>query len=309
MVDWEPEIAQELSTRQCVTTRARLQGLGIGRRIIDALCRRGPLTHVGNGVLVSPSGADTFEHRLALACALTKGVVTFPSAGTVWRYRKRPSTRKVHVAVVRSRAVVAVPDWIVVHRTRELTRCDVVRRSDGIVVTSPPRTVFDAAAWLDADDLESVIEQGLDRGNFTIPTLWAHARRLRRRGRAGSARFVDVLARREAWQRPVASDHELRLVRARGFPPLTRQFPLRIAPGTVIHPDLGIPDHGSFVEVDHLSWHGGRVQGAYDRWRDLKVRAVTGSEVERVTDIAIDHHLAEAVEDLWVVWQRVRARR
>jgi hypothetical protein len=172
--------------------------------------------------------------------------------------------------------------------------------------------VFDAAAWLAADDLESVIEQGIARGNFTVPTLWAHARRLRRRGRPGSARFIDVLARRETWRRPVDSDYELRLeraMRARGFPPLTRQHRLAIAPGMIIHPDLGIPADGFFVEVDHLSWHGGRLEGAYDRRRDLKVRAATGFCVERVTDIAIDNHLAETIEDLWAVWQQAHGRR
>ena len=98
-------------------------------------------------------------------------------------------------------------------------------------------------------------------------------------------------------------------MRARGFPPLTRQHRLSLAPGMIIHPDLSIPEHGFFVEVDHLTWHGGRLEGAYDRRRDLKVRAATGFHVERVTDIAIDHHLAETVEDLWTVWQRAQTRR
>ena len=129
---------------------------------------------------------------------------------------------------------------------------------------------------------------------------------------AGSARFVEVLSRREVWRRPVDSDYELRLeraMRAAGFPPLTRQHPVRISPGVAVHPDLGIPDDGFFVEVDHLSWHGGRLETAYDRRRDLQLRASTGFHVERVTDVAIDHHLDETVDDLLAVWRRVRERR
>ena len=61
--------------------------------------------------------------------------------------------------------------------------------------------------------------------------------------------------------------------------------------------------------MDHLSWHGGRLETAYDRQRDLKVRAGTGFHVERVTDVAIDHHLDETVDDLLAVWRRVRERR
>ena len=73
----------------------------------------------------------------------------------------------------------------------------------------------------------------------------------------------------------VESDHELRLERAmreRGFPQLARGHRLELSTGEVIHPDLGIPEHSFFVEVDHLSWHGFRSETAYDRRRDLKMR-------------------------------------
>jgi hypothetical protein len=312
MPAWESMLAAELSTRHHVTTRKRLQLLGLSRRVIDGLCRRGRLEHSGNGVLVSPSGPPTFEQQLAIACALTGGVISFPTAGKMWELRKTPTIKDVHVTVKRARASITVPERIVVHRTDELPRCDVVYRRDGIAVTSPPRTTVDAAAWLGADDLESMIEPGIWRSYYTVPTLWRHAQRLCRRGRRGSTRFVEVLGRREVWRRAVDSDYELRLERAMhaaGFPPLTRQHPVEIAPGKVVHPDLGIPEDGFFVEVDHLSWHGARREGACDRRRDLKVRARTGFHVERVTDVAIDHHLDETIEDLLAVWHRVRAMR
>ena len=92
---------------------------------------------------------------------------------------------------------------------------------------------------------------------------------------------------------------------ARGFPPLVREHPVEIASGHVIHPDLGLPSDGFFVEVDHLTWHGGRRESAYDRWRDTKVR-LAGACVERVSDVAIDERLAETVEDLWLRWQQAR---
>ena len=180
------------------------------------------------------------------------------------------------------------------------------------MVTSPPRTAFDAAAWLGTDDLESLIEQGIARSNFTVPTLWAHARRLCRQGRPGSASFVEVLSRREVWRRPVDSDYELRLeraMRAAGFLRSRASIPCGSHRESAVHPDLGIPDDGFFIEVDHLSWHGGRLETAYDRRRDLQLRASTGFHVERVTDVAIDHHLDETVDDLLAVWRRVRERR
>ena len=57
------------------------------------------------------------------------------------------------------------------------------------------------------------------------------------------------------------SDYELRLERAmrrRGFPGLARSTRVTLGDGSVVHPDLGIPEDGFFVEVDHLTWHGGR---------------------------------------------------
>ncbi len=64
-----------------------------------------------------------------------------------------------------------------------------VRRRDGIALTAPPRTVFDAAAVVSPEDLESMIEQGIDRQMFIVATLVATSRRLARPGRAGSTEF------------------------------------------------------------------------------------------------------------------------
>ena len=70
MSAWESVLAAELSSHHHVTTRKRLQRLGVSRRVIDGLCQRGRLEHIGRGVLVCPSGPATFEQRLAVACAL-----------------------------------------------------------------------------------------------------------------------------------------------------------------------------------------------------------------------------------------------
>jgi hypothetical protein len=50
--------------------------------------------------------------------------------------------------------------------------------------------------------------------------------------------------------------------------------------------------------------HGGRHESAYDRGRNLRVRA-NGYDVERVSDVAIDYDLEATVEHLWEVLQRI----
>ena len=86
----EQALAAELKQRHGVTTMTRLAALGIGRRAVDTLKRRGRLRLVGQGVLASTSWPDTLEHRMAIACASTGGVVCFPTAGIVWEFRKTP---------------------------------------------------------------------------------------------------------------------------------------------------------------------------------------------------------------------------
>jgi hypothetical protein len=185
----EVALAAELTARHGVTTTSRLARLGIGRRTIDTLKRRGRLRLAGQGVLVSTAWPDTFEHRMAVACATTRGVVCFPTAGIVWQLRKTPRIPDVHVAVPEGRRIDPLPG-VVIKRTCFLPECDVVRRDDGIAITTPPRAAFDAAWWLCNDDLESLLEDGLYRGYFVLPTLRALARRTRCRGRPGSARFA-----------------------------------------------------------------------------------------------------------------------
>ena len=303
----ETAFADELRRRHGVTTRRRLRRRGITDRQIHGLLRCRRLRPAGGGVLVDTASPDTPEQRMAIACAVTGGVVMFPSAGKVWRFRGTPRCPEVHVAVDWSRRVKA-PPGVVIHRTKSLPREDVVVRSDGIWVTSPPRTVFDAAAVVDAETLESMIEQGLDRRMFIVVTLARLSVRLYATARRGATPFRRVLSSRPAWCKPVRSDLELRLARAmeaRGFPVLVRGHPVELEPGEVIHPDLGVPEDRFYVEVDHFTWHGGRRDATYDRRRDRKLR-LTGASVERVTDLAIDTDLDHVVDDLFRLWQEHR---
>jgi very-short-patch-repair endonuclease len=302
----EAALAAELTARHGVTTTTRLARLGIARRTIDTLKHRGRLRLAAQGVLVSTTWPDTLEHRMAVACAATDGVVCFPTAGIVWQLRKTPRCADIYVAVPEGRRIDPLPG-VVIKRTCLLAECDIVQRDDGIEVTTPPRTVFDAAWSLSDDDLESLIEDGLHRGYFIVPTLQALGRRMRSRGRPGSKRFREVLDGREPARRAVASDYELRLERAlrkRGFSPLERQCRVELGDGNVIHPDLGLPAHGFYIEVDHRTWHDGRFESDYDCRRDLAVEAL-GHHVVRVSDLAIDLYLDATVEALWEIWQRV----
>jgi hypothetical protein len=304
----EAALAAEFVARHGVTTTRRLRKLGIGRRVVDGLERAGRVRRVGTGVIVVVAWPNTLEHRMAIACAVTGGAVRYPTAGEAWHLRKSERDPDVHVWVRPGQRVRAIPG-VRIHVTRHLPDTDIVRRADGIAITSPPRTAVDASATLDADDLESLIESGIDQGYYLITTLQRVALASRAQGRPGTALLGRVIASRPSWQRAVRSDHELLLQRAmreRDFPDLVREHRVVLHDGEVIHPDLGIPDDNFFVEVDHLTWHGRKGTSANDRRRDLKARA-SGYWIERVSDVALANDLGNTIEDLWMAWQRAIA--
>jgi hypothetical protein len=146
------------------------------------------------------------------------------------------------------------------------------------------RHVFDLSKHLSARDLESVIEQGLRRSLFDIPTLCGVGQLLCRRGRPGAARFAAVLSSRPIWRRPADSHPEIELRRALGAlgVQLEPQISLILHDGQTVHPDLGDPTVGFYIEIDDHEWHGGRVDATYDQQRDRLARLV-GARIERVS--------------------------
>ena len=65
----------------------------------------------------------------------------------------------------------------------------------------------------------------------------------------------------------------------------------------MIHPDLGDPVVGFYVEVDHHTWHDPSASIDYDNDRDRQVR-LAGDVVERVTDTRLQAGLAVVVADI-----------
>jgi very-short-patch-repair endonuclease len=109
-----------------------------------------------------------------------------------------------------------------------------------------------------------------------------------------------VLSLRSDWQRPADSGLELRVLKAlerRGVNPLVRQYPLRLIDGTVIHLDGAVPELRWAVEIDHVTWHGGRFDTQRDKARDRGARRL-GWQVERVTDQELADDFARAISEL-----------
>lgn len=271
----------------------------------NSLIESGQVVIVHRGVYRLASHAESFEQRCLAAClAAPDAALSGPTEGRLLGLR-RVTTDDVHILARRT----ILLQGVVAHRTTMLTTGDVQMRGD-LRVLRPARLACDLAAHVDDAVLESVIEQMIDRGLVALPTLRSMARRFCTPGRNGSARLARVLDGRPNWRRPVDSDIELRLLRAltgRGLV-VTTQEPVRLDGGRTIHLDLAIAELGVGIEVDHVTWHGGRLDVQRDKARDRALMRL-GWTVIRVTDEDIERRLPMVVEDIIEIAARRRANR
>ncbi len=279
-----PHLASIIRAHHGIVTRYQLLDDGLTDHQVRRLVEQHQLERCHNGVYRVATSPDSFHARCAAACAADPSiVVTGAAAGSLWGFRHVRRPDRPIVLVEHDRHPLAV--GATVRRTNVLDDADRVTRPDGIVVATPPRTWFDIARDVSDETFEAGIEWTLVR-HVSLPTLWAMLRRMSARGRPGLARVNRVLSQRSRWQRPAGSKLELRVLSAlerAGVPELIRQHPIRLPNGIVIHPD-GVDLAARWaIEVDHITWHGGRADAQRDKGRDRGLRRL-GWQVDRVTD-------------------------
>lgn len=293
-----PSLAQLIVRRHGIVTCEQLLADGFTANSIRRLVTSGTLLRYHDGVYRVATSPDTFASRCSAACAADpSAIVTGPAAARLWSFRHVFRVERPILLVEHDRTPVT--RGVLLRRTNVLEPEDFLVRDDGIRVASPPRAWFDCARDMDDDRFEALTEWVLDK-HATVPALWRVRRRLVGRGRPGLARVNRVLSRRAAWQRPAGSGLELRVLRAlesRGIKGIVRQHPLRLPDGVVIHPDGAIPALRWAVEVDHVTWHGGRLDAQRDKGRDRKARRI-GWQVDRVTDVELAERFDDTIGDL-----------
>ena len=277
-----------------LVTAADLKEAGIVGRSRSVALHQGMLVPVHRGVYRVPSDAPSFEQRcLAALLAAPDAALSGPTAGRIWGLRKVFSD-DVHIIARHAIHLEAVA----AHRTNVLGEHDITVR-DGLRVLRPVRLFCDLAWHLDDASLESVYEQMLDRRMISVEAARAAARRFVASGRPGSVRLARVLDARPDWLKPVDSDLELQLWRALAATglQLTRQVPVALDSGTSVHLDLADESIRFGVEVDHVTWHGGRLDAQRDKRRDRELTRL-GWTVSRVSDEDVSIRLSETCDQL-----------
>ena len=291
-----------------VVSGQRLHRLGVSSGQIGRLVANGQLLRIHQGVYRSTLWPETEAGRCLAAClAVPGGAISHETAGRLWGLRRCSSDDTVEVIASTNHRRVGD---VVVHRVGNLVPTDIVRRTDGIAVTNPVRTVCDLAARLEAEDLASVIEQVLDQFRVRFTTVLRTAQRLARPGWAGSGRLRAVLAGHSPDASPQDSHLEVKLGRAlaeAGLPAAVAQMPVELTRDVTIHADLGFPDAHLIVEVDHRTWHGGE-QMALDKRRDRLTKLV-GFDTVRVTDHDLRHHFDRTVGEVAAIHGQAMRRR
>ena len=303
MVQLSHTLVSHIVERHGVVTRSELLADGFSRREIDRASERGAITRVHNGVYRISTSPDTFEARCVAACAADpQATVTGVAAARLWGARHTRRIDEPIILIAHDRTPLT--RGVVLRRTNVLDDEDRVQRDDGIRLASPPRTWFDCARDVDDDRFERLTEWVLDK-HTTLPTLWRTAGRLQARGRPGLARVKRVMAQRADWQKPAGSALELGVLKAleaRGIV-LVRQHPLVLPDGDLIHPDGADPGVRWAIEIDHVEWHGGRLDAQYDKTRDRRARLI-GWQVERVTDQELREDFGAVIDQLVALYRQ-----
>lgn len=291
-------VARWFADHHGIASAAELTALGVTDDQRKYLIHHGLLIVVHRGVYRVATMPESFESKCRAACATASDVTLSEfTAARLWSIRGlRPCDS---VQVMTDHGAHPFSTDVRVRRTNQLPSSDVVVLPGGLRVTSPPRTAFDLARHVPDHVLETIIEQILDR-HCTMPTLWELGRRLSGHGRPGAARFNRVLSLRPAWQKPAQSNLEYRALRAIENAigvPLVRQFELKLHDGTRIHLDGADPLSHWGVEIDHVTWHGGRIDAQRDKGRDRGARRL-GWQVERVTDLELKDRFDSVIAEL-----------
>jgi hypothetical protein len=298
MFNISPALAIRIAGRYGIVTTDELIADGLALSTIRRAVSAKLLVRLHNGVYRLATSAESFEaHCVAASLADRSAFVTGISAARLLKFRSVFHSDVPVVALAHDRNPFA--RGVTVRRCGDVVPDDFTTRPDGIRLATPARAWFDCARDLNDEKFEAMTEWVIDN-HCPVETLWRMGTRLARSGRPGSALVSRVMSTRADWQRPADSGLELRVLHAleaAGVGPLVRQHPIRLPNGIWIHPD-GVDVSANWaVEVDHVTWHGGRLKAQQDKGRDRALRKL-GWQVDRVTDRELADDFAGAIRDL-----------
>jgi very-short-patch-repair endonuclease len=190
------DIAHAARTFHGVVCQAELRRLRVDRKALQRRERAGQLTSVGRRTWVLAGAPPTPHQRCAVALSEAGPWSRLSHRTAAWLAEfDEFEFGTVEISVPFRRQLLI--DDVIVHRTRDFSAKD-RRYIHGLAVTSPERTILDLAGHASDRELKAAIDSAIRDHKMTAATLRARAFDLRKSGRAGIARALDVLDGRPA---------------------------------------------------------------------------------------------------------------
>lgn len=263
------EFLQLASRQGGAVARSQVLAAGLSPRQLKQRLRNRELIPVHDGVY-RVAGAPRTELLYLWAAVLGAGpaaVVSRRSAAALWSLR--------NIWPARSPEITVPTDWpldlagVVVHRSDLLGPPDVIRRTDGLPVTSPARTLLDIGRAVGPLAQESACIDALHRGLVTHRKLVDVYARVGGKGRPGSAAMRMFLNGSPEGVAAIESELEARLwrlIREFGLPRPTPQFWVRTDGGN-FRLDFAWPELKAGIELNGKADHDGPLARKRDRRR------------------------------------------
>lgn len=276
-----------------IASASQLVGSGLSVHAIRALVDAGNLDLVLRGAYRLPAvPLDELGRCVAVCTAHPDVVVSGPTAGRIWGFRRLPTDKRVHV-LTPPQSQRTISTWVVQYRTSAIHPEDVVVRGDGIRVTTRERTALDLARSLNPVDLLSVVEQAMRDGRLSADDMrrvavdWLSPRRPWLRS------YLETLDRRLGGG-PADSHYEVLLgdaLGAAGLSGLVRQLSIDLPGYGPARFDLAVPDLRWAIEIDIFPTHSETAGRKSDIWRDR-----CASEIGWVVDRVVESDFGSSLE-------------
>lgn len=296
-----------LALQHGVIAVQQLHQAGVTARGIRHIEQTGGLVLALTGAYRTPSTPFDELARCAAVCLARQDlVISGPTAGRLWGFRRLPRDQRIH-AIAPPASNPAIAPWVVPYRTSAIHDADVVTRPDGIRLTSRARTAFDLARLLGPVDLLSVIEQASHDGHLSDEDLYAVA--------------VDWLSPQRPWARSFVTAVERRLSGAAaeshpevivgtalghaGVRGLERQWCIVLPGYGRARFDLALPRLQWAIEVDVHPTHQQTDGRRSDIRRDDAARC-TGWIVSRVSRDDYQHRFDARIDELTSIYADLR---
>ncbi|MCA1842852.1 MAG: type IV toxin-antitoxin system AbiEi family antitoxin domain-containing protein [Actinobacteria bacterium] len=267
ILDWAEE-------HHGVVTRQEAWALDVSKAEFDAVVRSGLLERLGPNTYRVRGSVPTPKQKLLAAVRVAGPDALAAGYAALWLWRiqgfslsietRRPGGRSVDGAVGRLHQTLYLPP----HHRSEV---------DGIPVTSPARTAFDACGFLHPDRAVRMLHDFDLRRLVRTPQLRVVLAETGRRGRAGTATLRAILGGRDDSYQPTASELEdlvEAVHRAYGLPQPRRQVSVGDAETPVGCVDFRMPSPAQniIIEANSKRWHDSFLRQIGDDRRDARLR-------------------------------------